>query len=259
MPKTRSDYYLTARKFWKTVTDSDINVSSSMLQSQLEAYKHLFSVFQAGNYFYVVFNMYKGELDFVDENVARVLGYEPDEFNVAFFMGNIHPDDKSYFLNFEHRVVEFFKTLPFDKISKYKVQYDIRVKSKNNNYVRLLHQAVQIDYDEKNYYRTLSLQTDISHIKQDGVPCFSLIGLDDEPSYYNIQDTNVFVKSYDRFTKREREILKCIVEGKSSKEIADELYISLHTVNAHRKNILSKAAVKTPIELVSIAIKECWV
>jgi len=259
MPSTPSDYYLIAKKFWKTVTDSDIAVSASMLQSQIDAYSRLFSVFQAGNYYYIILNMYKSELEYVDQNITHVLGYVPDEFNIAFLMDNIHPDDKAYFLNFEHRVVEFFKALPFEKISKYKVQYDIRVKTKGNNYVRLLHQAVQIDYDEKNYYRTLSLHTDITHIKQDGVPCFSLIGLDGEPSYYNIQDANEFNKSYDRFTKREREILKRIVEGKSSKDIADELYISPHTVNIHRKNILKKANAKTPLELVKLAIEECWV
>jgi len=259
MPAAQSDYYLTAKKFWKTVTDSDITVSESMLQSQLDVYQRLFSVFQAGNYHYIIFNMFKGELEYVDPNVTNVLGYSPDEFTIQSLMENIHPDDKSYFLNFEHRVVEFFKALPFDKIAKYKVQYDIRVKAKNNKYVRLLHQALQIDYDEKNYYRTLSLQTDISHIKQDGVPCFSLIGLHGEPSYYNIQDAKAFTKSYDLFTKRERDVLKRIVEGKSSKEIALDLYISVHTVNIHRKNILAKAGVKNPVELVKMAVDNGWV
>ncbi|WP_454882003.1 response regulator transcription factor [Sphingobacterium detergens] len=48
------------------------------------------------------------------------------------------------------------------------------------------------------------------------------------------------------FTKREREILECIVEGKMSKTIADELCISLHTINTHRKNILAKAGLRHP-------------
>lgn len=255
----QSDYYLTARKYWQTVTDRDAPVSESQLQLQLEAQKRLFNIFQAGNFYYIIFNMYKSELDFVDSNITRVLGYAPEEFNIAFLMENIHPEDKPYFLNFEYRVVEFFKALPFEKIIKYKVQYDIRLKNKWNKYQRLLHQAVQLDYDEKNYYRTLSLHTDITHIKPEGTPSFSLIGLDDEPSYYNIQDANIISQSADLFTRREREILKCVVEGKSSKEIADQLYISLHTVNAHRKNLLAKAAVKTPVELVRMALREGWV
>lgn len=121
-----------------------------------------------------------------------------------------------------------------------------------------MHQAVQIDYDENNYYRTLSLDTDISHIKQDGVPCFSLIGLEGEPSYYNIQD-KIFTKSFDLFTKREREVLKKIVEGKTSQQIANELFISFYTVNAHRRNIMEKANVKSPTELVIKCLSEGWI
>ena len=52
---------------------------------------------------------------------------------------------------------------------------------------------------------------------------------------------------------------KAFVENKSSREIADALFISPHTVNAHRKNILRKANAKTPVELVCRAIQEGWV
>ncbi|ULT27239.1 LuxR C-terminal-related transcriptional regulator [Sphingobacterium sp. E70] len=43
-----------------------------------------------------------------------------------------------------------------------------------------------------------------------------------------------------------------------SKKIADELCVSLHTINTHRKNILAKAGVKTPVDLIAKAIKEGW-
>lgn len=174
-------------------------------------------------------------------------------------MNNIHPDDKAYFLNFENANVAFLKRLPFDKVKKYKAQFDFRIKAKDNAYVRILHQVIQIDYDEKNYYRSFGIHTDISHIKKEGIPCFSIIGMEGEPSYYNIQDTNVFTKSYDLFTKREREILKCIVEGRNSQEIAELLFISFHTVNNHRKNILKKANCKNPLDLVTKSINEGWI
>lgn len=85
---------------------------------------------------------------------------------------------------------------------------------------------------------------------------FSLIGLDDEPSFFNIQPDEAFTKSYDIFTKREREILKCIVEGKSSKEIAEELFSKSAYCKYAQENILAKATVKTPVELINKAIKE---
>lgn len=257
MQRSTSEFYLTAQKIWRTVVKSD-SIDSNELKLQLEFHKRLLSIFQVGSYYYLVFNIYQGAIEFISDGVLDVLGYEPHEVNTGFLMSKIHPEDKSYFLNFEYRITAFFKPLPFDKIKNYKVQYDYRIKAKNNKYVRILHQAVQIDYDGNNFYRTLCLQTDITHIKQNGIPCFSIIGLDGEPSYYNIQDVDVFTRSYDLFTKREREILKYIVEGKNSNEIANELFISLHTVNTHRKNILSKADVKTPVDLVRKAINEGW-
>lgn len=258
MNKPNSDFYLTAKKIWGTVVKTDA-ADSNELRLQLEFHKRLLNIFQVGSYYYFVFNIYQGAIEFMSPGVKDVLGYEADEIDVMFLMDRIHPDDKPYFLNFEYRITEFFKPLPFDKIKNYKVQYDYRIRAKNNKYIRVLHQAVQIDYDANNFYRTLCLQTDISHIKQDGIPCFSIIGLDGEPSYYNIQNAEMPTRSYDLFTKREREILKSIVEGKCSKDIADELFISLHTVNTHRKNILCKAKAKTAVDLVSKAINEGWV
>lgn len=52
---------------------------------------------------------------------------------------------------------------------------------------------------------------------------------------------------------REMEVIKLISKGKSTAEIANELYISIHTVNSHRKNILKKLRLKSPTQLVAYA------
>lgn len=258
MKKQDSKFYLSAKKIWSTVVKSDAEYAYE-LKLQLEKHKVLLNLFQPGTFYYYVFNIFHAEFDFVSPSVTDVLGYQYEEMNILFFLNILHPDDKPFFLQFEQRITEFFKNLPFDKIHKYKMQYDFRMRAKDGRYVRLLHQAVQIDYDETNYYRTMSVDTDITHIKPAGTPSFSIIGLDGEPSYFNITEFNTLTQSFDLFTRREREVLKLIVENKSSKEIAELLFISQHTVNAHRKNILRKANAKTPLELVSKAIQEGWV
>ena len=55
-------------------------------------------------------------------------------------------------------------------------------------------------------------------------------------------------------SKREREIIKLIVEGKSSCEISSMLYISMHTVNNHRKNIIRKLEINNLCQLTRFAI-----
>jgi len=60
----------------------------------------------------------------------------------------------------------------------------------------------------------------------------------------------------ERLTTREREVLKLIAEGKSSKEIADLLFISTHTIRHHRANIKRKLNIKKLADLIKYAIRE---
>ena len=57
-------------------------------------------------------------------------------------------------------------------------------------------------------------------------------------------------------TTREREIIKLIAEGKSSKEVADLLFISSRTVQHHRANIMRKLNLKKTADLVKYALQK---
>ncbi len=258
MEKSKTSLYQAVTKVWEKAIVNNTPYTEH-LEVSLEIHKKLLNIFQAGRYYYMIFNVSRMELEFISPEIKNVLGYEPDKIDAFFFLDQIHPDDKPYFLNFENKLTEFLKILPLEKRGSYKFQHDYRIKTKNNDYVRLLHQIVPIEFDESSYYRSLVLHTDITHIKKDGIPCFSIIGFDEEPSYYNIQVTENLSKSFDLFTKREKEILKCIIEGKNSRTISEELFISLHTVNTHRKTILRKSECKTPIDLIKRSIKEGWI
>ncbi len=60
-------------------------------------------------------------------------------------------------------------------------------------------------------------------------------------------------------THREREIVKLLVDGKTSKEIAELLYISLRTVQNHRANIMHKLNIKRTADLVKYALHKGYV
>jgi len=61
--------------------------------------------------------------------------------------------------------------------------------------------------------------------------------------------------SRQRLTPREREILQLLAEGKSNKEVASLLGISVNTAEAHRANIMLKLGVHSLAELVHYAIR----
>ena len=86
--------------------------------------------------------------------------------------------------------------------------------------------------------------------------------------YYNADVTRIITNSLVRsnhirreldklgeLTKREKQVLKNIVEGNSNKIIAEKLFISTRTVDTHRTNIMKKLRAKNTADLVRKAIQ----
>lgn len=57
-------------------------------------------------------------------------------------------------------------------------------------------------------------------------------------------------------TRREREIVQWLAEGRAPREIADRLFIARKTVETHRRHIMRKLGLKTQADLVKYAIRE---
>jgi DNA-binding NarL/FixJ family response regulator len=67
---------------------------------------------------------------------------------------------------------------------------------------------------------------------------------------------NPVVDPYDRLKAREKEILKLIAEGHTSREIADILFISIKTVMNHRTKIMEKLDIHRNTELIKYAMRK---
>ncbi|MDR6464875.1 response regulator transcription factor [Chryseobacterium sediminis] len=59
-----------------------------------------------------------------------------------------------------------------------------------------------------------------------------------------------------RLTKREKQILQMVAQGKTSNAIAEELFLSPLTVDTHRKNLLQKFQAKNSTELINLAVQQ---
>jgi len=81
-----------------------------------------------------------------------------------------------------------------------------------------------------------------------------ILGEDFDPYRYNAAGKRA--ESSFRLTDREREILQLVAEGRSSKEIASILHISVKTIAFHRDNIKHKLGLRTIAELTRYAIDE---
>jgi DNA-binding NarL/FixJ family response regulator len=70
-----------------------------------------------------------------------------------------------------------------------------------------------------------------------------------------LQDRDI-EDSYELLTPRERELLQLIAEGKSNKDVANMLNLSVYTVETHRGNIMEKLGLHTVPELILYAVRK---
>jgi DNA-binding CsgD family transcriptional regulator len=231
-----------------------------LLRFEAELYKKLWNFFLIGESYYFIIDHHTLSFELVSKEVQDVMGYLPSEFDIPFMNSKIHPDDRSWFLVIGQGIADFFSRLPIEKVMKYKVRYDIRFQKKNGEYARILYQGILLEHDDQGrFLRTLSVHTDISYLKQEGKPVLSFIGMDGEPSFSDVASNNIFIETKEDLTERERQVLKLLIEGKLSKEIAGILKISKQTVDTHRKNMLHKKNLSNTGELIGKSIRLGWI
>ncbi|NCC09829.1 MAG: LuxR family transcriptional regulator [Bacteroidia bacterium] len=191
--------------------------------------------------------IYKGEmadqldLHFTPEETIQSI-WEEEIFQA------IHPDDL-----FERHLLElhFFhllKTTPIHERQYYHTQSIIRMKDRQGNYRAVRHRTFYLQSDTKgNLWLDLCLYTFATEpLPMQGIQGLIVQTVSGECFKPNVRE------GADILSKREKEILKLISKGEMSKEIADKLSISVHTVNRHRQNILEKLHVGSSIEAIKV-------
>ena len=84
-------------------------------------------------------------------------------------------------------------------------------------------------------------------------PAVSRVLLEDYVSQLKLRGEE---DSYELLTAREREILQLLAEGRSNKDVANLLNLSLYTVETHRAHILQKLGLHTVPELILYAVRK---
>ena len=134
--------------------------------------------------------------------------------------------------------------------------------------VRIL--VVTMHNDKEYLYQAISQGADGYFLKKDaGTELFSAIERIQKGKIYVSPSLSVDLADHWEgiregvkktiLTNREKEVLSLIAGGKSNKEIADILYISVHTVERHRANLMEKLNLKKTADLVKYAIEKGYV
>lgn len=145
----------------------------------------------------------------------------------------------------------------FDGISKYLHETDF---DKQYNFFQRV--KLQKEKDYKWFYsvcKLIKIREGSDTVNKMIVLSSPVEGIDLMISRVNkVLDEDIYIKNnykiFASLTKREKTIIAMIANGKSSREIAEELFISIHTVNTHRKNIINKTGYHSFAALLKFAI-----
>lgn len=190
--------------------------------------------------------------------VADVLGIAPsnDQRNEVInsiweeeIYSRIHPDDLLSRHLLELKFFHLLKTLPLIERSAYYTCSTLRMLNTRQEYIPITHRTLYLHSSENgSLWLALCLYGFCAQPNpQPGIAGFIFHSVTGEivPEQYGSCSKIL--------SNREKEILRCVSKGLASKNIAEQLHISLHTVNRHRQNILEKLRVKNSIEALQVA------
>ncbi|MCF8405214.1 MAG: LuxR C-terminal-related transcriptional regulator [Bacteroidales bacterium] len=187
----------------------------------------------------------------LQKGILTMLGFTEDEFNFDYLSNMVHPDD----VNRYNEILNFSFGFVFKKaIKPFELDFSLtyRIRKKDGSYLKIMRNSSILETDENgNMLTNLSLLTDISFLnKNDRVEWAMSTQNEDIKKLFR---EHIKEKHKNYFSVRELEILDKLKEGKSSNSIASMLLISKHTVDTHRRNMLSKSGCKNTIELLEFS------
>lgn len=186
-----------------------------------------------------VFDIKKNKFLFCNDSFKNILGYNADQIISGgwdFWYKKMNPNEARVIKN----KINFFLQKPHSGKNPEVLSFTYHIEDILNKWHFVSHELTL--YLFKKSYFILSYLYDISQIER-------------IEYFFGVKKQNP-INRYGKdiaISKREKEVLVLIAEGFSSKQIADELYISNHTAIKHRKNLIEKFKVKNTAQLIKEA------
>jgi DNA-binding CsgD family transcriptional regulator len=200
------------------------------------------------NQFFLIFDMLRMKVLFTSQGSLQLLGINPDDLNPFHFKEATHPDDLK---RNELGVAKLFKSaheIFVEKQGELLISTNFRFRNITGNYVNQLVQCYLFYSPLPNdTVYMVNINTDIEWSKKLRNNFHYYIGK--KMSNFRYPDEKLLQIGHS-LTDREFQIIRLVQAGLSSDQIAERLFLSRHTVNKHRKNILDKTGKAHISELI---------
>jgi DNA-binding CsgD family transcriptional regulator/PAS domain-containing protein len=203
-----------------------------------------------------IFDLAKLQHCYLSSTYEDLLGWDLEEARKPgheYIDNRMHPEDLEHLNRVSSQFFELMlKVKKEDRanMQHYKMIMDYRTKGKDGNFVRVIeqHKLLELDSDENIWLALSILDLSPDHDVQ-GMCRYRLVNVKTGELYHFPKESPA-----NNLSMREQEILQLLSKGLISKQIADQLFISVNTVNTHRQRIIEKLNVSNTAEAVQHAL-----
>ncbi len=181
-----------------------------------------------------VFDFRAGAITFVKG--GELLGYDSEEVTIET-IADFHPDDEHIVSTITYSLINYALKHPTTELGYFRSTY--RLKKKDGTYIQVLRLTKVLEKDDQNrMLSNLSLLVSLEFMEVPPIYKWEISGVGE---FRQEILENIYGHVQMSFTPREHELMSMICKGMTSAEIGKQLFISKHTVDTHRRNILRKS------------------
>jgi DNA-binding CsgD family transcriptional regulator len=203
---------------------------------------------EKNNQFFFVADLLKMKIIFCSNQSKQMIGVEPENITPYDLTIATYPDDASRMGSGTSKMFNLANNIYIAEKGTALLSTNIRIRNPLGKYPDLLFQ-LYLFYNTIPYKSVFLLQvhTNIGLYNKRKQGYHYYVGND--MTYFRYPDEEL-LKMGVPFSDREFEIIKLIASGLGSEQIAEKLFLSIHTVNTHRKNIIAKSGKENMQELI---------
>ncbi len=157
--------------------------------------------------------------------------------------------DRDLVMSFSHQSIQYFNSINFTELLSSQSKIVFRVKGKGNKTYYYLRHGIANGIREGKLVSNYSYLQDVTWMKPK-IGAWQLLGKESEFFDFNIPEILSFKGV---LSASEIKVLKLVARGFHSRDIAEQLFISRHTVATHRRNMIKKMDVANTPELLTLA------
>jgi len=200
------------------------------------------------NQFIYIADAIQMKILFTSKGSFRMLGIPPEELSLYHFMEATHTDDIQRLNLGRAKIIKMAQDLYIAESGTTIISTNYKMRTPSGEYSDFLIQCY-LFYTTIPYKTVffLKIHTNIDWHRKIKHGYHYYVGND--LSYFRYPDEKLLQKG-NILSEREFQIIRLIESGLSSEEIAEKLFLSVHTVNTHRRNILEKSGKESISELI---------